>query len=82
MFKEGDERLNHLDAAEITVVEEKVANALKWAENAQSLMNEFTDRTKDAPVPTSEIKNEMQVSVAFFFFFVEDENKEGEKVIK
>ncbi|KAI5699353.1 hypothetical protein M8J76_010096 [Diaphorina citri] len=60
MFKEGDERLNHLDAAEITVVEEKVANALKWAENAQSLMNEFTDRTKDAPVPTSEIKNEMQ----------------------
>ncbi|KAL1455571.1 hypothetical protein WDU94_009656 [Cyamophila willieti] len=59
MFKEGDERLNHLDAAEIAVVEEKVATALKWAENAQSLMNEFTDKSKDAPVPTSEIKNEM-----------------------
>lgn len=60
MFKEGDERLNHLDPAEISVVEEKVANALKWAENAQSLMNEFTDKTKDAPVSTSEIKHEMQ----------------------
>lgn len=62
MFKEGDERLNHLDAAEVAVAEEKVSNALKWAENAQSLMNEFTDKSKAAPVPTNEIKNEMQVS--------------------
>lgn len=59
MFKENDERFNHLDKTEVQNVENKVADTLKWAENAQSLMNEFTDKTQDAPVPTVDIKGEM-----------------------